>query len=602
MSIQTLHREEFFPTERTEPPSDEGQHKWKVQPVRHSKKHAINVTNEKQDKMTVNFINVTLDHVEDHDNSVSDTEQTKVNKTCKIRGKRIRRGGRNKKHMSRHCSRNLKIFSTNAASVINGKRESLKSEVLCTKSNVITLQETLAKKKGNIQIPNVIVFKAIRTKKGGGTLIAAHEDLNPILISEYSDEFELLVVEVETKKNSIRIISGYGPQENWEEEKRLPFFLALEIEIEKTELAGKSIVIEIDANSNLGPDYIPSDPHKMSPNGFLLSGIIKRHALFVANGSEKSQGTITRRRVTQGRTEESIIDIVMFSHDMNPHFKSLKVDEEKCHVLKSIRKTKRGIKVKESDHHVLETEFNYEIMNENQKQKQEFFNLRNKACMKDFKEYTSKNNMLSSIFDRDEDLNVLTEKFIKKLNGCISKTFRKTRVSGKKKNKTELLWKKLSELESKVNNDDLDEINKVKNKIAEDAEDNYNKLKTMLDSMEVKEGGLNPNQLWKLKKKLCPESRDTPCAMLDDNGNLLTSNKAIKERAVKVYSKRLEANTIKDNMKDLELETNKLCESRMNECRKNVTGPWDQEDLKIVLKQLSNNRSRDPEGLANELF
>ena len=36
---------------------------------------------------------------------------------------------------------------------------------------------------------------------------------------------------LETKENSIRIISGYGPQENWEEEKRLPFFLALEIEI-----------------------------------------------------------------------------------------------------------------------------------------------------------------------------------------------------------------------------------------------------------------------------------------------------------------------------------------------------------------------------------
>ena len=175
------------------------------------------------------------------------------------------------------------------------------------------------------------------------------------------------MVEVETKENSIRIIGGYGPQENWEEKKRLPFFLALEIEIEKAELEGKSIVIEIDANSKLGPDYIPKDPHKMSPNGFLLSGIIKRHALCVANGSEKSQGTITRRRVTQGRTEESIIDIVMFSHDMNPHFKSLKVDEEKRHVLKSIRKTKRGIKVKESDHHVIETEFNYEIMNGNKK-------------------------------------------------------------------------------------------------------------------------------------------------------------------------------------------------------------------------------------------
>ena len=78
----------------------------------------------------------------------------------------------------------LKIFSTNAASVINGKRESLKSEVLCAKSNVITLQETHARKKGSIQIPNFIVFEAIRTKKGGGTLIAAHEDLNPKMISE----------------------------------------------------------------------------------------------------------------------------------------------------------------------------------------------------------------------------------------------------------------------------------------------------------------------------------------------------------------------------------------------------------------------------------
>ena len=62
----------------------------------------------------------------------------------------------------------------------------------------------------------------------------------------------MLVVEVETKKKDIRIMSGYGPQENWEEEKRLPFFVALETEIEKSELAGKSIVIELDANSKLG--------------------------------------------------------------------------------------------------------------------------------------------------------------------------------------------------------------------------------------------------------------------------------------------------------------------------------------------------------------
>ena len=244
--------------------------------------------------------------------------------------------------MKRHCSGYLKLFSTNAASVVNGKIESLKSEIICTKSNVVTVQETHVRKKGKIMIPNFVVYEAIRTKKGGGTLVAAHEDLNPKLISEYNDDFEILVVEIETKEKAIRIISGYGPQENWEEEKRLPFFLALETEIEKAELAGKSIIIEMDANSKLGPDHIPEDPHPMSPNGLLLSGIIKRHALFVANGSEKSEGIITRRRVTKDRTEESAIDIVMFSHDMTMHFVSLKVDEKKRHVLKSIRKTKRG--------------------------------------------------------------------------------------------------------------------------------------------------------------------------------------------------------------------------------------------------------------------
>ena len=91
------------------------------------------------------------------------------------------------------------------------------------------------------------------------------------------------------------------------------FFLALETEVERAELAGKSVIIEIDANSKLGEKYIPSDPHQISPNGQLLAGIIERHALFVANGSDRSKGIVTRRRITKYRKEESAIDIVLFS-------------------------------------------------------------------------------------------------------------------------------------------------------------------------------------------------------------------------------------------------------------------------------------------------
>ena len=49
--------------------------------------------------------------------------------------------------------------------------------------------------------------------------------------------------------------------------------------------------------------------------------------------------------------------------------------------------------------------------------------------------------------------------------------------------------------------------------------------------MKENKGGLNPNKLWKLKKRLCPRSKDPPCAMMDKNGNLL-----ITDEALKVYS------------------------------------------------------------------
>ena len=41
---------------------------------------------------------------------------------------------------------------------------------------------------------------------------------------------------------------------------------SLEAEVIKAELAGKSVVIEMDSNSKLGTNYIPNDPNPMSQN------------------------------------------------------------------------------------------------------------------------------------------------------------------------------------------------------------------------------------------------------------------------------------------------------------------------------------------------
>ena len=81
-------------------------------------------------------------------------------------------------------------------------------------------------------------------------------------------------------------MTGYGPQESWTEDDRMPFFLALEQEIIKAEMQGKSMYIEMDSNSKLGPQIIPKDPHCQSANGKILADIISRHGLIVANGLE----------------------------------------------------------------------------------------------------------------------------------------------------------------------------------------------------------------------------------------------------------------------------------------------------------------------------
>ena len=131
-------------------------------------------------------------------------------------------------------------------------------------------------------------------------------------------------------------------------------FIALEAEVIKAELAGKSVVIEMHSNSKLRTNYIPNYPNPMSQNGKILSKIIDRNALIVANGSVKCVGNIIRERRNKQRTERSCIDIVVFSGDLNEHLNSLLIDYSRKHVLTRIIKTKKGGIRKESDHNVQE--------------------------------------------------------------------------------------------------------------------------------------------------------------------------------------------------------------------------------------------------------
>ena len=199
----------------------------------------------------------------------------------------------------------------------------------------------------------------------------------------------------------------------------------------------------MDSNSKLGPQIIQNDPHEQTANGRILAGIVERHGLIVANGlKQKCSGLITRRRVTKDNIEESVIDHVILSEDLQDDLDNLNIDEEKKHVLNKIIKTKKGVAKTESDHNALISKFNISWDTRYKTDRIELFNLKNRESQTKFKEMSSGNNNLSSIFDSKDDLNICTKRFLKKLDEYLFKCFKKVRICERPNKDIENLFEK----------------------------------------------------------------------------------------------------------------------------------------------------------------
>ena len=96
----------------------------------------------------------------------------------------------------------------------------------------------MPRKKGKHSLQNYIIIESIRKKVGGGSILGVHESLNPQLIASYEEDFELIVVGTSAGNKNIRFITGYGPQESWDETEKLHFFVALDQEVLKAQIEG----------------------------------------------------------------------------------------------------------------------------------------------------------------------------------------------------------------------------------------------------------------------------------------------------------------------------------------------------------------------------
>ena len=103
------------------------------------------------------------------------------------------------------------------------------------------------------------------------------------------------------------------------------------------------------------------------------------------------------------------------------------IDKVKLFALISITKTKKGTEAKKSDHNSIVNKFKCKWNKQLKKHRIEHFNFKDIEGQKKYKDMTSIY-ILTSIVNKDEDVNMLTNKLLERLKGVIHDTFRKFRI------------------------------------------------------------------------------------------------------------------------------------------------------------------------------
>ena len=503
------------------------------------------------------------------------------------------------------------ILGNNTAG-LNGKLESLKRIIeIC--------QPVKLRKTGTVKLKQFIVFEKNRgSSAGGGLMTIVHENMEPVEIPNEHSEF--LEVDINGSFGSIRTINCYGPQENLPIEIRTEFFLELETRIISAKENQKLICLQFDANSKLGRNIIPGDPHDISSNGKILLEVLKRQDLIVVNSTKKCSGLITRTRNTSRSQEESVIDFFVVCREMFEKVLKMTIDEDTKYVLTKFYKYKTKTSIVESDHNLMTLELVFKWNQKIKIDRKEIYNLRNIECQEEFTKNTSNNEKLIDVINNE---NIITggAKWIKELKHNVAKSFKKIRVSKTKEKPSrelhelfverEYLKRNIKNIKNRINEEEYSQSNKklekklkdIENKIADiEAEKNFEVIKEHVNHLIDDTDNLNCIKMWELKKKLGANNKTTtPAAKKNTDGKLVTTSVQLKELYKNTYIKRMEHRKMKPELQNMYKIKMDLYQLRIEVCKKTKSSDWSEKDLLKVLKSLKKKKSPDSDGLIYEL-
>lgn len=444
-------------------------------------------------------------------------------------------------------------------------------------------------------------------------MIGTHKKLESVLVSEGDQDTEVLVVQSNISNNKIRFMTGYGPQENSDRDKISQFYARLDEEADKAEKEEAGLIIELDCNAKIGPEYLKGAKHNTSDNGQLLIDLIERRNLTIVNTLEVCHGVTTRVRKVENNIEESTLDYFIVNERSLPFVTSMTVDENKTHVLTKYA-SKKGKKVLvESDHQalILETAIPWKRQNSS-KERKEVFNLKNHENQKIFFNLTQNTTVLTDCFkDNSVGVEKQAKKLKHKIDSAIQQSFRKIRVTGKNRKAEENvlieqqfdLKKQLKNLKGKNKIEAESKLTEIENRISElVSEKNAKKVINQFKGMSNIDGNFSNMKMWNVRKNICSKVPEPASAKQDKDGNLVTTKSALKKLYSENYTDRLSHKPIKKQYKELKQWKEMLCQERILLAKRNVSRDWDLDDIMKATKKLKNNKTRDPAGYINELF
>ena len=136
-----------------------------------------------------------------------------------------------------------------------------------------------------------------------------------------------------------------------------------------------------------------------------------------------------------------------------------------------------------------------------------------------------------------------------------------------------------------------------------EAETNRNNIVDQFKSIGSDPENVNLSQVWKLLNKLCPKlAPSLPTAKKDHSGKIISESEGLKKLLSKEYKERLRTRPLRPDLRHLDRRRRRIFRMKMKIAEATSSKLWTMSDLEAALRDLKTNKSRDPEGLINEIF